>query len=48
VINAAGTLSVLGGSRTKPEAISAMSKTAGKYIPFETLQKKPEYIWPKF
>jgi L-seryl-tRNA(Ser) seleniumtransferase len=45
VVNAAGTLTALGGCRTRPEAIRAMSEAAANFTPFETLQKKTgEYL----
>jgi len=45
VINAAGTLTSLGGCRTRPEAIDAMVKAASDFIPFETfLQKTGEHL----
>ena len=40
VINAAGTLTSLGGCRTRPEAIEAMRQAAGNFVPFEDLQIK--------
>jgi L-seryl-tRNA(Ser) seleniumtransferase len=40
VVNAAGTLTSLGGCRTRPEAVSAMRKAAHQFVPFEILQKK--------
>jgi L-seryl-tRNA(Ser) seleniumtransferase len=45
VINAAGTLTSLGGCRTRPEAIEAMSRAASGFIPFEIfLQKTGEHL----
>ena len=40
LINAAGTLTSLGGCRTRPEAISAMRTAADHFIPSEALQEK--------
>jgi L-seryl-tRNA(Ser) seleniumtransferase len=40
LINAAGTLTALGGCRTRPEAVMAMSETAGNFIHFESLLKQ--------
>ena len=40
VINAAGTLTSLGGCRTRPEAVDAMQRAADQFVPFELLQKQ--------
>jgi L-seryl-tRNA(Ser) seleniumtransferase len=40
VVNAAGTLTSLGGCRTRPEAMKAMLAAADQFIPFEVLQRK--------
>jgi L-seryl-tRNA(Ser) seleniumtransferase len=39
VINASGTLTSLGGCRTRPEVIQAMAKIAGEFIPLEVLHQ---------
>jgi uncharacterized pyridoxal phosphate-dependent enzyme len=45
MINAAGTLTSLGGCRTRPEAIEAMRRVAGEFIPFERLlQESGEHL----
>jgi L-seryl-tRNA(Ser) seleniumtransferase len=40
VINAAGTLTSLGGCRTRPESVDAMQRAADHFVPFELLQKQ--------
>ena len=45
VINAAGTLTSLGGCRTRPEAVEAMARAADNFIPFENFQiRVGEYL----
>ena len=40
VINAAGTLTSLGGCRTRPEAVISMRAAADQFVPYEELQKR--------
>ena len=40
VINAAGTLTSLGGCRTRPEVLEAMGHAAGEFVPLEMLHQK--------
>lgn len=40
VINASGTLTSLGGCRTRPEVIQAMEKVANVFVPLEELHQK--------
>jgi uncharacterized pyridoxal phosphate-dependent enzyme len=40
LINAAGTLTSLGGCRTRPEVIQAMAKVAGEFLPLEEFHHK--------
>jgi uncharacterized pyridoxal phosphate-dependent enzyme len=45
MINAAGTLTSLGGCRTRPEAIDAMRQAAGEFVPYERLlQESGEHL----
>ncbi len=40
LINAAGTLTSLGGCRTRPEVLDAMAQAAGEFVPLEILHQK--------
>lgn len=40
VINAAGTLTRLGGSRMAPEVLAAMQEAAGSFVPIDELQER--------
>lgn len=40
LINAAGTLTSLGGCRTRPEVIAVMAEIAGEFVPFAELHRK--------
>ncbi|MCJ7700841.1 MAG: hypothetical protein MUO62_04610 [Anaerolineales bacterium] len=40
VINAAGTLTSLGGCRTRPEVLQAMTQAAGEFVPLAELHQK--------